>query len=195
MGVTYSSFHYRINTNPNEGDAVKLVSITGGPGFAIQVPMISWNPAYSFNLRFHPSLSFHETLFDYTYERNGGLDNKTFRWEATNVNFPIQFKLNSKRMNNFGAYSMGGLMYSRNLINQEKVEQNLSSPILKTKPNDFSFNVGGGFDFFLPYFKFGIEIKMISGITDILIQDNTFFSSPLQSLRSQSWWISLTFEG
>lgn len=159
------------------------------------MPLISWNPKYSVNFRFHPSISFHEAYFDYGYLKNDLPERREYRWEATYLNFPLQVKLNTKRLNNFGAYALTGFQYSRNLVNQEKVEQTIQNPVVKTLANDFAFNVGGGFDFFLPYFKFGIELKMISGVRNVLIQDHSFYTNPLESLRTRSFWISLTFEG
>ena len=55
--------------------------------------------------------------------------------------------------------------------------------------------VGGGADMFLPYFKFGMELKMGIGIPNLLIDDGTRFSAPLQSLRSKTWIFTFTFEG
>ena len=81
------------------------------------------------------------------------------------------------------------------MASQEDVDQSISDPIVKLKKHDFAYHVGGGFDFFLPYFKFGIEIKLTNGIKNLLIQDDTFYSSPLESLKSQTWWFSITFEG
>jgi hypothetical protein len=55
--------------------------------------------------------------------------------------------------------------------------------------------VGGGLDFFLPYFKFGCELKLSHGIPNVLIQDNSMYSSPIDQLRTKTWLFSLTFEG
>jgi hypothetical protein len=55
--------------------------------------------------------------------------------------------------------------------------------------------VGGGVDMFLPYFKFGLELKMGIGLPNVLIDDNTRFSAPLESLRTKTYMLSFTFEG
>ncbi|MDA0973735.1 MAG: PorT family protein, partial [Bacteroidetes bacterium] len=60
---------------------------------------------------------------------------------------------------------------------------------------DYLINAGGGFDFFLPYFKFGIEFKMAYGLNNLLIQDGTSFSTPIESLKSRNFVLSFTFEG
>ena len=79
------------------------------------------------------------------------------------LNFPILLKANTKRINNFAAYALTGLSYSYDLASQEDVEQSTTEPIVKLKKHDFAYHVGGGFDFYLPYFKFGIEIKLTNG--------------------------------
>ena len=195
LGGNYSTFRYELKTEFNEADSLKHIDIKGGPGMSIQLPLVSWNPIYNLNFRFLPSLSFHETVFTYSYMKKGELKTRSHRSNPTNLSCPLQVKLNSKRMNNFGAYAMGGFAYTYNLTSEHDVEQLLSDPIIKMKPHDFAYQVGGGFDFFLPYFKFGIEIKMVSGIKNILIQDDTFFAAPLESLKTYGWWFSLTFEG
>jgi hypothetical protein len=46
-----------------------------------------------------------------------------------------------------------------------------------------------------PYFKFGIELKTGIGIPNLLVDDGTRFSRPIQSLRSKTWVLTFTFEG
>lgn len=71
----------------------------------------------------------------------------------------------------------------------------LPDVVIKTNKYDYSYIIGGGFDFFLTYFKLGIDLKASFGIPNLLIQDNTMFSAPIESLKSRSFMISLTFEG
>ena len=118
-----------------------------------------------------------------------------YRTEPVNLNFPIFVNMNTKRLNNFSAYAFGGAGSSLDLSSQTDVAQSIKNPILNIKQHDFTNNVGGGFDFYLPYFKLGIEIKTTQGINNLLIQDNTFFAAPLESLKSRMWWFSITFEG
>lgn len=55
--------------------------------------------------------------------------------------------------------------------------------------------IGFGTDFYLEYFKFGIEIKMSYGIRDILDRDNTPLTDPIDKLSTKMFLLSLTFEG
>ena len=59
----------------------------------------------------------------------------------------------------------------------------------------YAAEVGGGMDMFLTYFKFGIELKAAFGIPNLLVDDGTRFSTPIQSLRSKVWVLTFTFEG
>lgn len=195
LGTNISSYSYKPNTTAASRDSITQLSINPAPGLAIHIPVISWNPHPVFNVRFVPSISFHETVFEYTYIHNGKLKSQLTRTQPTLLNFPILLKMNTRRLNNFSAYAITGFSYSIDLTNQENVQQSNSGPIVKTRRNDFAYHVGGGFDFYLPYFKFGIDIKLTNGINNLLIQDHTFFSDPLESLRSHIWWFSLTFEG
>ena len=120
---------------------------------------------------------------------------KSTRTQPTLINFPLLIKLSTKRLTNFSAYALSGFSYSIDLASQKDVDQTLSEPIIKLKQHDYAYHVGGGFDFYMPYFKFGIDIKLTNGINNLLIQDNTFFSKPLSSLKSHIWWFSITFEG
>jgi hypothetical protein len=67
--------------------------------------------------------------------------------------------------------------------------------VIKLQRNDYSAEVGGGMDMFLPYFKFGVELKMGIGIPNVFIDDNTRFSAPIEGLRTKTWVLSFTFEG
>jgi hypothetical protein len=195
LGGTSTTYNYELKTSFTEFDSVYQININAGPGFAIQLPLISWNIHSTFHLRTIPSLTFHDTEFLYSFWRNGERETKSTRTQPTLLNFPLLLKLNTKRINNFAAYAITGASYSYDLASQDDVDQSLSDPIIKLKRHDFAYHVGGGFDFYLPYFKFGIEIKLSNGMRNLLIQDDTFFSAPLQSLKSQVWWFSITFEG
>ncbi len=195
LGGTSTSYRYVLKTNFTSFDSVYQISVNSGPGFAIHLPLISWNVHSTFHIRTIPSLTFHDTEFLYSYWRGGERKTRTTRTQPTLLNFPLLFKANTKRINNFSAYAITGISYSYDLASQEDVDQSISDPIVKLKKHDFAYHVGGGFDFFLPYFKFGIEIKLTNGIKNLLIQDDTFYSAPLESLKSQTWWFSITFEG
>lgn len=195
LGINTTTYNYQLNTDKISTDSIKRISINSQPGFAIHLPVFSYNPIPVLGFRTVPSISFHETEFVYTYVQKDKLKTKSTRTQPTLINLPLLVKLSTKRLNNFSAYAISGFSYSIDLASQKDVDQTLSEPIIKLKQHDYAYHVGGGFDFYMPYFKFGVDIKLTNGINNLLIQDNTFFAKPLSSLKSHIWWFSITFEG
>lgn len=196
LGFNTSDFRYTVNLDSSVTDSITNIEIRRQPGFNLGI-ISSWDIHETVHLRFVPSISFQERLFTYQYY---DLDKKEYltrdnRLESTYLDFPLMLKLRTKRINNFAAYALGGFQYSLDLASQKDVDQSLGDPIVKIQQHDWAYQVGGGFDFWLPYFKFGIELKLSNGIKNVVIQDNTFFMDPLASLKTQVWWFSLTFEG
>lgn len=150
-------------------------------------------------LRFIPSLSFQERILNYTFYAEDDPDKEFDEYEerigSTNLDFPLLLKFRTARYNNFAAYIVAGAQYTLDLQSKEKNAQKYSDPFIKLYRDDFQAQVGAGVDFFLPFFKFGIELKLSHGFKNALIQDNTRLSKPIDKLYNRVWWISLTFEG
>jgi len=194
LGVNTSEFSYRLKVNSVNEDSIVNISIRKQPGFNLGI-IGSFNPHPVFRIRFVPSLSFQERLFEYNYIRNGEVTLRQNRLESTNLDFPLLIQFRTKRIVNFAAYGITGAQYSLDLASQENADQISTDPIAKVRQHDFAYQVGGGFDFWLPYFKFGIELKFSKGLRNVAILDDSFYMGPLESLKSQVWWFSLTFEG
>lgn len=194
LGVNSADFNYAINLDSTNTDSIFNIGINSQPGFNIGI-VSSWNINENVHIRFIPSLSFQEREFVYNYKKAGVDTKRISRLNATTLDFPVMLKLRTKRINNWAAYFLTGLQYSLDLATQANVALDLNNPIAKTKQHDFSYQFGGGFDFFQEYFKLGLELKISNGIRDLNIQDNTFYSKPLTYLNSKVWWISITFEG
>ena len=78
------------------------------------------------------------------------------------------------------------MQYSIDLASQSKVKTFPGDKLMKIKRHDFSALFGGGFDFFMEYYKLAIEVRINNGFKDLLIQENTFFTSPLNSFEIKS---------
>ena len=148
-------------------------------------------------LRFMPTLSFQERVLIYQ-----SLDSINFRngvgeerVNSTSLDFPLMLQFRTKRYNNFTAYALIGGQYSIDLQSQEKASQNYIDPFIKIKKNDFQGQIGGGVEFFAPFFKFGLELKYSHGFKSSFIQDWTPISNPIDQLYNKSWWFSIIFEG
>lgn len=186
--------------NPNLKEEFNLYSITNHrqPGF--QLGLISslkiGHP--SLRLRFIPSLSFQERLLTYTYfddQTVSGFSTHDERTGSTNLDFPLLLKFRTLRYNNFAAYVLGGVQYTLDLQTKEFSTQSPANPFLKINRDDYQAQAGAGVDFFLPFFKFGMELKLSHGFVNALYQDNTRLSSPIDQLYNRVWWFCFTFEG
>lgn len=148
-------------------------------------------------LRFLPTLSFQERVLNYR-----SLDSTNFmkgigeeRVNSTNLDFPLMLQFRTKRYNNFTAYALLGAQYSLDLQSQEKAAQNFIDPFVKIRKHDFQGQIGGGVEFFAPFFKFSVELKYSHGLRNTFIQDFTPVSNPIYRLYNKGWWFSIIFEG
>ena len=179
-------------------DSLHVVAVVPQTGFNLGI-VSSFGINEYLKLRFVPSLSFAQRNLEYYFKR---ADNTWITEvkpvESTYVEFPLNLKLKSKRLNNFAAYIIGGAKYSLDLIADENVDninKNRDDIVLKMKKNTFSLEVGTGVDFYMEYFKFGIELKMSYTLENTHIQDNTIYSAPIQGLYPRMFLLSFTFEG
>jgi len=145
------------------------------------------------DLRFVPTLSFGQRNLTYTLEYNGSIVETQKKIESTFIDFPLLIKYKSKRLNNARAYVIGGLQYSIDLASQAK-KKDRENEFVKLKENDICFQFGVGFDFYLSYFKFATEIKMIYGMRDLLIRDHTVYTNSIDRLNSKIFQVSFLFE-
>lgn len=151
-----------------------------------------------FAIRFTPNLAFSQRKLNYTFTTFEGDKSYVKDIESTLINFPLNLKIKSARLNNFSAYIIGGAAYSLDLASNASAQnnsKNLNDLIVKLGQNDFMGQLGFGTDFYLEYFKFGIELKMSYGLKDIHIRESNVFSDPIDKLKSKMFLLSFTFEG
>ena len=197
LGFNSNDFTVYQDVNAYEQYGLKLLENDAQPGgqLGILTTMKLGTPVL--RLRFIPTLSFQERLLRYTFEDT--VLNKDQigeeRVNSTNLDFPLMLQFRTKRLNNFAAYVLVGGQYSIDLQSQEKASQNYIDPYVKIKRNDLQGQIGGGLEFFAPYFKFGIEIKYSHGFINSFIQDNTNIAKPINKLYNKVWSLSLIFEG
>ena len=151
-------------------------------------------------LRFRliPTFSFQERVINYFSSPTTDKGKETFNEErinSSNVDLPMLLQFRTLRYGNFTSYFIGGAQYSIDLQSTADKTQNIVDPFIKLKKKYWMGQVGIGVEFFAEYFKFGMEIKYSQGFQNVLIQDNSAVSNPLQSLRNNAWIFTITFEG
>ncbi len=121
--------------------------------------------------------------------------------ESVFLLFPLELKIQSKRLGNFSAYVIGGGGYSLDLTARKKAGgaaaggANQLDNNVKLQRDDFFYSAGYGVDFYLQYFKFGLELKLLVGTNNLLQPTNNTFSNSIDKVRSRMVLLTMTFEG
>lgn len=181
---------------------VKSVYTKSDPGFALGI--ISDVRLHEYlRLRFTPNISFASRALEYTLQNKTYDTTKIYKKnvESTFLIFPLELKLQSKRLDNFGAYLIGGGGYTLDLASKKKATSsgsggaNQLDEAVKIKRDDYFYSVGLGTDFYLQYFKLGLELKFIHGTKNLLQKQNNIFSNSIDKVNSKMVVFSITFEG
>lgn len=123
------------------------------------------------NLRLEPGLSINSKELDFTYI-NGGAKDSIRNVNSTYLRVPLLLKLNTNRYNNIRPYLIGGVSFDYNFSSNENNPYDNYDGEFRTKKNNFTYQMGLGIDFYLPYFIFSPSINGIFAITDELVRDN-----------------------
>lgn len=182
-------------------DSARVMNIeySPTPGFVISI-VSDMRMGKHFNLRFVPSLAFGDRDLIYSIETYRDSDTTlvpiTKRIPSTYINFPLEIKYKALRNHNFRPYLMGGVQYTLDLASQAKKREkrNLGQKIVKLEQNDVYLEAGVGFDLYNEWFKFGLELKMMYGMMDILTREHNIYTDGIETLRSKIFQVSLTFE-
>lgn len=196
LSYNTSDLYMKLDPQAPFRDSLLVLDHVKQPGFNLGI-VASLNMTPNFSLRFLPTLAFEDRILKYTFREPDG---KTSFYqkpiESTYLEFPLLLKFRSDRINNFAVYLIGGGKFGIDMASQKDVDNALDEDVVvKLEKYDYGAEVGGGVDMFLPYFKFGIELKTAIGFPNMLVNDGTRFSSPIQSLRTKTYVLTFTFEG
>jgi len=195
LGANKMDFTIRNKDNFNQYDS--LMKITPAPQMGFNIGIVSNLKLGShFDLRFIPALAFGERRLNYTLlQHDTMLVTQEKKIESTFIDFPLMLKYKSARFwVNSRSYVISGIKYSVDLASQAGKKDMNNNDLVKLKKNDLSYEFGVGFDFYLEYFKFAIEIKMAYGVKDLLVRDNTVYTNSIDRLHSKITTISFLFE-
>jgi hypothetical protein len=194
--VGFNSMNFMVHPDsmlyPNDS----LYTITSQPDYGVQFGILA-NKRIGNHLhaRIGTILAFGGRSLDYRITYLDSFYTYTKSIESTFLEFPLSLKYTSRRLNNFSAYILTGAKYGIDLASQAGKKEQTEDLIVKLKPHDFSMELGVGFDFYLPFFKFGIEFKRSFGVNDLLVREQTIYTSDIKKLNSKIYQLSFTFEG
>lgn len=176
------------------GKRLRSLSSKPSPGFGIGF-VVNQRLGENADVRLTPTLVFNDRLAYYEFEGEEAIIEK--KVQSTMVEFPLGIKLKSDRRNNFRAYIIGGAKYSIDIGSKKKINDasfGAMEKFLKNKKNFLSYEAGFGFDLYFEYFKMSPEIKLSYALNDILKNDPSPYSKPIDKLMLRHVTFSLFFE-
>jgi len=175
-------------------DSIYSIENKRNPGFNINV-VINYNIVPALSFRILPGLNFGQRDLEYEILSHDSVFSKvSMIIPSTFLDIPLQFKYKSERLYNMRAYVIAGGSYRWDLAAKTYIDPS-EEPLVRLTHADYYYEVGAGVDFFLQYFKFGLEIKGSFGTRNVLIPDGSQYTRAIDRLTSKMMIISMTFEG
>lgn len=181
-------------------DSASVYGITSTPNLGFTVGIVGdLRLGKYFNFRFIPSLAFGNRILNYDIRLHKSDTFDTIvsnqKVSSTFIELPMLLKFRSARIHNFRAYVIGGVKYSFDLASQANKKDEIRNYDPKLYRTDTQITGGAGMDFFMNWFKFGVELTMSYGLRDMLLQEGTIYTNGIESLKSKIFMLTFTFEG
>ncbi len=198
VGYMQSKFTVRYTTDEGVRENIQGVRSYYIPGFHLTIVGDLRVNEYV-NLRFLPGISFVDRDLNYALSEDflatSHLLDKRRTVESVYGDLPLDIKIRSVRWRNFRPYVITGLRYGFDFASLKKNKNKTDESIIRLSPGDLSYTAGVGFDFYFPYFKFAIELKMGFGLTELKVPDDTYYTQSIESIKSRTFTLSITVEG
>ena len=210
FALAYNKTDFRIHTIKNSAmpDTViggvtygmKTIYTKSDPGFALGI-ISDFRLHQYLRLRFTPNISFASRSLEYKLENVKRDSTKEYKKsvESTFIILPLELKLQSKRLDNFGAYVILGGGYTMDLVSKKKPVSsggaNQLDDAVQLKRDDYFYSGGAGVDFYLKYFKLALELKILQGTKNLIQPLNNIFTKSIEKVNSKMIIFSVTFEG
>ena len=210
--IAGNSADFRITPIPNsqlpdtviDESRYKIQTVYSKPSKGFAIGLVADARLFEYvRLRFTPNISFATRGIEYMMATSDRDSSKVFEKtvESVFLIFPMEMKIQSKRQSNFSAYVIGGGGYSLDLSARKKAGSgstggaNQLNENVKILRDDFFYSAGAGTDFYLQYFKLGLEVKLLIGTKNLMKVENSVFTNSIDKIRSRMVVFSITFEG
>lgn len=198
VGYTQTKFDLAYSENDSLRQTLQGVTSYYAPGFHIAVigdlRLSDW-----FNLRLLPGVTIVTRTLSYSwvdgYMATHRLAERSRNVESVYGDIPLELKFRAVRWNNFRPYLTAGASYGFDFASLRKNRNQTNQAIVRLQPHDFRYTMGVGFDVFLRYVKFAVELKMAFGMLDLKVQDPDIYIRSFDNLKSRTFMLSFTFEG
>jgi hypothetical protein len=205
FSFSYVSNYFKIDKNANwrdpfidkDGnkvtDPLNTISSPSSQGFAVGF-LTRLRLTEHLEARITPSLVFADRNLTYTYVTPSL--NTVKPVQSTSFDLPLLMKLKSDRIGDFRAYLLGGVKYSEAIGSKTNADANLApiDKLVKNVSGIASYEAGLGCDIYFEFFKLSPEIKLSNSFGNVLLHDNSAYSSPINKLSLHTFMFSLYFE-
>ena len=195
LGTSLARFHAELHPRFLMYDSVYVAEPTNSGGFALGL-LATARLSDRFKVRFNPTLSFMERNIYYRlkYPNIDGKTELTQKVESVIVTFPFQLKFQSDRIDNFRVYMLTGVNSTIDLASNARARR--AEDLIKIERNDYSIELGLGFNLYFESFIFSPEIKISNGLRNIHSRDeNLIYSNVLDRIQSRMIVFSIHLEG
>jgi len=196
LGLNIMSF--RITPSEEFAAVDSLYPSKGSPYPGINIHFIAnFRLNQFFDIRFLPGVSFGQRVINFDSDRvNDTVSYGPQKLESSFIELPLLLKY-GWRMQDIKPYCIGGLNYRYDFYAQDKYR--LERPVyLRLNRPDFYYELGMGIDFYLSHIKISAELKMSTGIGDMLAHDPhpeyPEYCNAIEKLKSRIWVLSFHFE-
>jgi len=206
FSFSYVTNYFKIDKKPNWRDpffdpgvnrfitdSLRSISSKNATGFGVGF-ITRYRLTDHIEVRGNPSLVFADRSITYTYPKSS--DDVTKQIQSTTVDFPLEVKIKSDRIQDFRAYILGGVKYSLAIGSKKNADTGLDplNKLVKNASGFGSYEAGIGCDIYFEFFKLSPEIKMSNSFGNVLVPENHPYSSPISSLGLHTFTFSLIFE-
>jgi len=193
FGYNSSNFQLAYSKNSILNDSFYIVE--GKPGSGLNVSMIAnMKLGDYFDFRFLPGFSFVGRKLSYL--STGSATVQTRDIESVLVQAPFQIRYKSDPFHDMRVFVLAGVKYTYDVATNARIREEQAVRNVLLSPHDFAVEVGGGFQFFFPFFIFSPELKFSQGLGNILIYNNKLEqTNVVEKVFSRAFTISLHFEG
>ena len=119
------------------------------------------------------------------------IEQRTMQIRSTMLEFPVMIKYKAERITNFSPYIVAGGTFRYDLTGGKNSEDDEAVCLEKIDP---CVTFGGGADFYMPYFKFSVEVRYSLGILDTVKRNGGKYDGCIKSLKSNTITVSFHFE-
>lgn len=190
-------FYVGLNKNDYKISYLKentFVSVTPSTGFDVGL-IGNLRINENISVRIEPGLTSNTKILAFTHINSGPQDSLR-AVSSTYLRLPLLLKLNTNRYNNVRPYLVGGVSYDYNFSsNQDNPDDNSDGEFRMTQ-NNFSYEIGVGVDFYLPYFIFSPSIRGVFAINNELVNDkdpDSQWTGPVDYLGTRGVFIKFAF--